>query len=200
MSDYGAIANVSETLIGILRDNMEDLIPRDSIILASPGEIDTKDNVRLSLFLYQILENAHLKNQEMQVTYPSKVTLPPQFLELYYMLTSHVSSGEQDKTEKALEEHRVLGRALQVLHENSILGGSLLKGNLDRSDELHITLTSPTLDDLTKIWTTFAGRPFRSSVCYVVTPVRIDSAREMSVQRVISKELYYMQMVTKKEG
>lgn len=199
MSDYGAIAYVGETLIEILRDNMEDLIPRDSIILASPGEIDAKDNVRLSLFLYQIIENAHLKNQ-MQVTYPSKITFPPQFLELYYMLTSHVSSAEQDKTEKALEEHRVLGRALQVLHDNSILSGSLLKGTLDKSDELHITLTSLSLDDLTKIWTTFAGKPFKSSVCYVVTPVRIDSAREISVQRVVSKEVDYMQMVKKKEG
>lgn len=199
MSDYGAIADVGETLIGLLRDNMEDLIPKDSIILASPGEIDAKDNVRLSLFLYQIIENAHLKNQ-MQVTYPSKITFPPQFLELYYMLTSHVSSAEQDKTEKALEEHRVLGRALQVLHDNSILSGSLLKGTLDKSDELHITLTSLSLDDLTKIWTTFAGKPFKSSVCYVVTPVRIDSAREISVQRVVSKEVDYMQMVKKKEG
>jgi hypothetical protein len=200
MSDYRAIADVGETLLELLKDNMKDLIPADSIILASPGEIDSKDNVRLSLFLYQIVENAHLKNQEMQVTDPTKVNFPPQILELYYMLTSHVSSGEQDKTEKALEEHRVLGRALQVLHDNSILSGSLLKGNLDTSDELHITLTSPTLDDLTKIWTTFAGRPFRSSVCYVVTPVRIDSGREMSVQRVISKEMDYMQTVKKKEG
>ncbi|WP_370573517.1 DUF4255 domain-containing protein [Methanomethylovorans sp.] len=200
MSDYRAIADVGETLIGLLRDKMEDLIPTDSIILASPGEIDAKDNVRLSLFLYQVLENAHLKNQEIQVTDPTKVTFPPQILELYYMLTSHVSSGEQDKTEKALEEHRVLGRALQVLHDNSVLSGSLLKGNLDKSDELHITLTLPSLDDLTKIWTTFAGRPFKSSVCYVVTPVRIDSAREMSVQRVISKEMDYMQTVKKKEG
>lgn len=200
MSDYRAIADVGETLLELLKDNMKDLIPADSIILASPGEIDSKDNVRLSLFLYQIVENAHLKNQEMQVTDPTKVNFPPQILELYYMLTSHVSSGEQDKTEKALEEHRVLGRALQVLHDNSILSGSLLKGNLDTSDELHITLTTPTLDDLTKIWTTFAGRPFRSSVCYVVTPVRIDSGREMSVQRVISKEMDYMQTVKKKEG
>ncbi|WP_298685462.1 DUF4255 domain-containing protein [uncultured Methanomethylovorans sp.] len=200
MSDHRAIADVGETLIELLKDNMKDLIPADSIILASPGEIDSKDNVRLSLFLYQILENAHLKNQEMQVPDPAKVMFPPQILELYYMLTSHVSSGEQDKTEKALEEHRVLGRALQVLHDNSILSGSLLKGSLDRSDELHIALTSPTLDDLTKIWTTFAGRPFRPSVCYVVTPVRIDSTRTMSVQRVITKEMDYMQMVKKKES
>lgn len=200
MSDYRAIADVGETLIALLKDNMKDLIPADSIILASPGDIDAKDNVRLSLFLYQIFENAHLKNQEMQVTDPTKVTFSPQILELYYMLTSHVSSGEQDKTEKTLEEHKVLGRAMQVLHDNSILSGSFLKGNLNRNDELHIALTSPTLDDLTKIWTTFAGRPFKSSVCYVVTPVRIDSTRTMSVQRVIDKKLYYMQMVMKKEG
>ncbi len=199
MSDYRAIADVGETLIGLLRDNMQDLIPMDSIILASPGEIDAKDNVRLSLFLYQILENAHLKNHELQVTDPTKVTFPPQILELYYMLTSHVSSGEQDKTEKTLEEHRVLGRALQILHDNYILSGSLLKGNLDKRDELHITLTSLNLDDLTKIWTTFQGRSLKSSVCYVVTPVVINSVREMSVQRVVSKEMNYMQKMVKKE-
>jgi len=199
MSDYSAIADVGETLIGLLRDNMEGLITADSIILASPGDIDSKDNVRLSLFLYQVLENAHLKNQEMQAADPTKLVFPPQALELYYLLTSHVSSGEQDRTEKTLEEHRVLGRALQIMHDNPVLSGSLLKGNLDKSDELHITLTSLSTDDLTRIWTTFQGRPLRSSVCYVVTPVRIDSVREIGVQRVISKEMEYMQMLSTKE-
>ena len=198
MSDFGAIADVGETLIELLRDSMEDLVDRESIVLVSPAEIDSKDNVRLSLFLYQILENAHLKNQEMQIRDPTTLTFPPLALELYYMLTSHVSSGEQDKTDKMLEEHSVLGRAMQVLYDHSILRGSFLKGNLVREEEMHITITPLSLDEMTKIWSTFQNKPFRTSVCYLVTPVRIDSSRSMGVQRVVSKETGYTYMVTEK--
>jgi hypothetical protein len=198
MSNFGAIADVGETLIELLRNNMEDLVDRESIVLVSPAEIDSKDNVRLSLFLYQILENIHLKNQEMQITDPKKLTYPSLALELYYMLTSHVSSGEHDKTEKMLEEHRVLGRAIQVLYDHSILRGSILKGNLGREEELHITIAPLSLDEMTKIWSTFQNKPFRTSVCYLVTPVRIDSSRSMSIQRVISKETDDTYMVPEK--
>ena len=47
-----------------------------------------------------------------------------------------------------------------------------------RDEEMHITITSLSLDDMTKIWSTFPNKPFRTSVCYVVTPVRIDSEQE----------------------
>jgi hypothetical protein len=200
MSDYRAIADVGETLIELLRDNMQDLIDRDSIVLFSPGDIDFNENVRLSLFLYQVLENAHLKNQEMQVRDPNTLIFPPLTLELYYMLTSHVASGAQDKTAKSLEEHTVLGRALRVLYDNSILKGSVLKGNLDKNQELHISITSLSLEDLTHIWTTFSNKPFRPSVCYVVTPVSIDSERETNVQRVISAKMDYAYQIVKSGG
>jgi hypothetical protein len=167
---------------------MQDLIPKESIVLASPEEIEDKDNVRLSLFLYQVLENVHLKNQRMQIKDPSTLKNPPLALDLYYMLTPHVSSSEQDKTEKTLEGHSVLGRAMQILH-NRTLTGSSLKGNLDRNDVFHITITSLSLDDLSKIWTTFQGKPFKPSICYLVTPVAIESAIETKVQRVTERKL-----------
>ena len=119
-------------------------------------------------------------------------------LELYYMLTSHPPSGTQDKTDKSLEEHTVLGKAVRVLYDNPILKGSVLKGDLNKDEELHITITSLNLEDLTKIWTTFPNKPFRPSVCYVVTPVKIDSERVMGVQRVISKETNYAHIVQEK--
>lgn len=199
MSDYRAIADVGETLIELLRDNMEDLVDRESIVLFSPGEIDSSDNVRLSLFLYQVLENVHLRNQEMQVTDPDTLTFPPLTLELYYMLTSHVSSGVQDKTARSLEEHTVLGRAVRVLYDHSVLKGSILKGNLNKNEELHVMISSLSLEDLTKIWSTFPNKPFRPSICYVVTPVGIDSSREVGVQRVVSREINYA-YYARKEG
>lgn len=198
MSDYKAIADVGETLTELLRDKMEGFIDRMSIVLFSPGEIDSNDDIRLSLFLYQVLENVHLRNQEMHVRNPKTLTFPPVALELYYLLTSHASSAEQDKTARSLEEHTVLGKAIEILSDNSILRGSVLKGNLNNNEELHITITSLGFEDLAHIWTTFPNKPFRPSVCYVVTPVRIDSEREIGVQRVVSKETNYAHIVPEK--
>lgn len=187
-SDYTTIADVSETLTYLLRSNMEDLINPDSIILFSPGEVEASDSVRLSLFLFQINENVHMKNQEMQIINPTKLKYPPLILDLFYMLTSYPSSGIQDKTERTKEEHRILGKAMQTIHDNSIITGPLLRGCLiDDGQELHISQTSLNLDDMTKIWSTFQDRSFRPSVCYLVSNVRIESTRGKETKRVIER-------------
>ncbi|MDQ1254515.1 MAG: hypothetical protein QG646_3782 [Euryarchaeota archaeon] len=192
MSDYRAIADVGETLIELLRDNMQDLIPRkQSIVMASPGEIEANDDIRLSIFLYQVIENIHLKNQEMLIKDPNVLTFPPIVLDLYYLLTAY-PSGVQDITERTREEHSILGKAIQIINDNALLTGSVLKGSLARNDyDLHITLAPLSLDDMTKLWTTFPGKPFRSSICCLVTPVMIDSSRNLTVERVRSKGTGY---------
>jgi hypothetical protein len=172
-SDYTTIADVSETLIYLLRSNMEDLINPDSIILFSPGEVEASDSVRLSLFLNL-----------------TKLKYPPLILDLYYMLTSYPSSGIQDKTDRTKEEHSILGRAMQILYDNSIISGSTLRGNLKKNDqELHISQTTLSLDDLTKLWNTFQDKPFRPSICYMVNTIRIESTREKDAKRVIERKL-----------
>jgi hypothetical protein len=207
MSNYEAIADVGETLVNLLWNNMQDLTPSipsiNSIVLASPGEIDPgtgTNEIVLSLFLYQILENPYLKNQEMQKMDSSTLTFPPIALDLYYMLTSY-PFGAQEVTERTKGEHKILGKALQILNDNSILAGSVLEKNLaENNNELHITLIPLSLDEMTRMWTAFPGKPFRSSICFLVTPVFIESTRpELNVQRVVSKEADYNIMVPKKE-
>ncbi len=185
MSDYNAIADVGETLIELLRENMSDLIPDGSkIALVSPGEIEDNDNFLLSLFLYQVSENINLRNMEMENMGPSKLKAPPLALDLCYMLTSYPQEIG-DSLARAKEEHRNLGRAMQVLHDNTVLAGSVLRGSLSANNtELRVIGTSLSLDDLIKIWSTFGGKSFRPSVCYQVTPVRIESSREKTVSRV----------------
>jgi hypothetical protein len=190
MPDYTAIADVGDALIDILRENMGDLIPADSIVMASPGEIDSKNNVRLSLFLYQVAQNAHLRNQEMEKIDAEKLKYPPLALDLFYMLNSYPSEGIVDRTERTKEEHSVLGRAVQILGDNSIIKGSALKGSFaGDDDELHVSTGHISLDDLTKIWSTFQETPFRPTACYMVTPVRIESAREMEGKRVLERKI-----------
>ena len=189
MSDYTAIADVSYTLIDLLRNKMEDLIDPDLIAIVSPEEIEANDSVRLSLFLFQVIENVHMKNQEMQIINPAKLKYPPLILDLFYMLTSYPSSGIQDKTERTKEEHSLLGRAMQILHDNPIITNPHLRGCLtDDGQELHISQTPLDLDNMTKIWSTFQDRPFRPSVCYLVANVRIESTREKEAKRVISRK------------
>lgn len=197
MYEYTAIADVGITLIELLGEKMPDI--KDSIMLISPGEIEATDNVLLSLFLYQINENVYMKNQNMRMSESTQwQKYPPLQLDLYYILTSH-PSGIPDKTERTKQQHSILGRAMQVLYDNSILKGDVLRGTLNQNeeDELHITICPLNLDDITKIWTTFQDKTYKTSVCYLVTPARIDSYQEKQTIRVTSKKLEQSYMVPK---
>jgi len=197
MANDTVIADVGMTLIELLQDNMSDLIQPDSIILFSPGEIEQGDTPRLSLFLYQVMENEHLKNQEMRQVNSNALKYPPLTLDLFYMLTAYPSSQIQDRTERTLEEHRILGRAMRVFYDNAILRGSLLRGSLAGTDaELRIILTTMSMENLIQMWTSFEGQPYRTSAFYQVTPVPIDSTRQRDVDRVIQKDMRYYQMIT----
>ncbi|HIE31568.1 MAG TPA: DUF4255 domain-containing protein [Methanosarcinales archaeon] len=70
MSDYNTILYVGETLIRLLWDGIKAdpevssiIQSEDQITLYSPEEIES--GKKLSLFLYQIVENDYLKNQEV---------------------------------------------------------------------------------------------------------------------------------------
>lgn len=195
MSDYTVIADVGETLTYLLRESMQGLITPASIVLSSPGEFEGQDYPRLSLFLYQVVENAHLKNQERQALNSTTLQYPPLTLDLYYMLTSYGSPQIADRTDRAIEEHKVLGRAMQVFYDNAIIRGSVLKGSLaGTSEELRLTHHPIPLEELNRLWNSFPDKPYKTSVCYLVTPVRIDATRQMEVRRVVERDSGYHQM------
>jgi hypothetical protein len=197
---HTAIADVGETIISLLRDEMAAMVDGDSIVLISPGEIGGTDAVRLSLFLYEVNENPHLKNREKEpldpVNEPDRFRYPGLYLDLSYLLTAYPSPSIQDRTDRTIEEHKILGRAMQVLHDHAIITGPSLKGNLGGSDlALRVTMARLSMDDLTRIWTTFPEKPFRPSVCYTVTPVKVESERIESARRVRTKELEFRYIV-----
>jgi hypothetical protein len=181
MAGTTAIKDVGETLVNLFKNKMN-----LDIVLGSPGEID--EDSKLSLFLFQVLENIHLKNREMQQIDSNKLKYPPLSLDLYYLLTAHFP---QETTAKTYDAHKLLGQAMQVLYDNAILTGDDLHGSLKNSiEELHITLNPMGLEDITNIWNTFQNKSYKPSVCYVVSPVNIESARPPeAVSRVISKEI-----------
>jgi len=188
MSDESVISSVGETLITLLRQNMTDIpSPEESIILYSPGELGA-ETTRLMLFLYAIKENEHMKNQPTQNLDPTMSRYPPLTVDLYYMLTAY-PSGETDKTERTKGAHSLLERAMRIFYDNSILRGAVLKGCFENTDvELRLLLTFLPLEEQAQIWNTSGDNAlYRLSVFYQVTPVEIESIREVEVHRIVEK-------------
>jgi hypothetical protein len=131
--------------------------------------------------LYQVTENAYLKNEEMQSLNSTKLKYPPLTLSLFYLVTPH--------TQNMASVHIILGKVMQIFHDNSILKGSILQDSLV-GDELRLILNPLSMDEQNKIWTVISKtKTYKLSVCYEVTPVAIESMREREVKRVTEREL-----------
>jgi hypothetical protein len=194
------IRDTSETLIKLLRDNINITgISDDNVIIASPTDIgNAAITTTAALYLYALVENPDLKNGVPIFVNHKQSRRAPLSLNLYYMLTVYPAKKENPKEihNENLITHRVLARAIRIFYDNGILAGSILQGVLGTSDLiLRISLNPITLEDLTRIWSVFPDSPYRPSVCYLVTPVRIDSAELTSTQRVVEKELDHAPIV-----
>ncbi len=194
MSDFTVIGDVGETLKKLLEDDpWIGISPRPEITFKSPKEVkdDSGSSNKVSLYLYHIQENSYLKNTEPVKTNDSLIKIPPLSLDLYYLITPY----SDDKT----QEKYILGKVMQIFHDNAILTGTVLQGSLSGTDnELKIIFSPVSLDDLTKIWSAFQDVAYRLSVTYMVTPVRIDSTVTEAVSRVISKDTTYSQAILKR--
>jgi hypothetical protein len=185
MSDYQVLDAVSKALRQILWDAINaDATVRPivgseaAIVFSNPTETARDSSNRLSLWLYQITENEHVKNQPMLKApvqpgppTPGKAPrqaaqYPPMALNLYFLATPFAQSDEAD--------HLLLGKTMQVLYDNAIV---FLEDALNNIfEELRVIFCRLSLEELTRIWESLR-EPYRLSVCYLVRVTRIDSRR-----------------------
>jgi hypothetical protein len=202
MSDFTAIGIVGEILRKLLHNNLKNTFDgnfadENSLTLLSPKE--KLGTHRLSLFLYQIVENPHMKNQPLQRITEDKQNYPPLALNLYYLLTPYAVETDEIRT---WDRHTVLGKVMQVFYDNATLEGTELRDVLvdmgqedyyDKIDQIRIALYSLSLDDMSKIWNSLET-PLKLSVCYEVRVVLIDSERIKDLKRITEKDAHYCQM------
>jgi hypothetical protein len=185
MSDFTAIGDIGETLKKLLEDDpWTGISPKPEITFKSPKEItdDGGSANKVSLFLYHIAENPHLRNEEPLRVDDLHLQTAPLSLDLLYLVTPY----SDDKT----QEKYILGKVIQIFYDHAILGGTILQGSLAGSnEEIRLVCHPISLDDLTKIWSAFQDVAYRLSTAYLVTPVRIDSTRGLGMQRVLSREM-----------
>lgn len=187
MARYSAIADVGDTLVELLQTNMADLIDDNEVGLASPDDMGSGNDFRLTLYLFDVTESPHHKTTDPPPTTHDRTLGSPLVLDLHYLLTAHPSRTGPDGTAKSREQHSVLGRAMQVLHDNAIVRGSVLKGSLAGEEPLHISIDPDATEEIVNIWSTFDEKQYRPSVPYLVTPVVIESTRDTDTHRVLER-------------
>ncbi len=193
MSDYSVINDINNTLVHILWTNFE----ADNQI--NPGIINSSNQITLnsladmeavdllSLFLFRISENPFMKNQEMEKVNSTQLAYPPCTVDLYYMITP--------RTQNRTNDHILLGKIMQIFYDHGTLKGEDLQGNLAGStEELRVVLSPLSIEDMTQIWNLFRDQSYMLSLCYQVTPVKIDSTREIEARRIVERDLGYYQM------
>jgi hypothetical protein len=134
---------------------------------------------RINLFLYQTHINAAWRNMGMpgQIK-PSETGQPPLALDLFYLLTAY----ERDDGDSSVIAHRLLGRAMRVLHDHPLLGADEIRAALpnndlaDQIERIRITSQPMSVEEFSKLWTTFQVG-YRISAAYQVSVVLIDTTQ-----------------------
>ncbi len=181
---YSAIADVGLTLVDLLTTEMEAVFEDFPIPVGLASPASAKE-LRLSLFLYSILEVPETKNQPEISEGNNSLRRAPLTLDLYYLLTAYPAAEPKPDEPDA---EKLLGLAMRILYDNGVVTGTRMLGSLKREDELYITLNPITIEDMTRIWSVFPDKPFQPSVSYLVTPARIESAKADPVSRVIHRQ------------
>lgn len=174
MSTYNAIHDLSETLRGLLDRRLNPTVPRTATITVDSPHKENTELPRVNLFLYQILPDPTRRNTVQIPVGPrddKKQAFAPEPLALNfrYLLTAFANDG--------LSEHRLLGEAMQVLHENQYLAEEDLRGTLRTSDirpaKVHVIMQALDLASINNIWGNNVAL-LRASVAYEVSMAFIE--------------------------
>jgi hypothetical protein len=150
----------------------------DADITTSPPSKAPKDDAKneINLFLYQATPNAGWSNLEPPTARPGENGRPLLALDLHYLLTVHGKGFDE------VLSHRLLGRAMRVLHDHPLLGRDEIESALngeevgDQLERIRITPEPLTLDEMSKLWSSFQTE-YRMSTAYQATVVLIEGDR-----------------------
>jgi hypothetical protein len=195
MNDYSIIADLGDSLVSVLYSalNADQQISglidsEDRISLESPAELENNNSVRLSMYLYRVLENPYMKNRFPAEGSGGKTRKTPLALDLYYLLTPLVGTPR--------EQQIVLGKTMQILYDQAILEGPDLSGSSGTTaEEIRLILNPVSLEELTRVWQALEI-PYRLSVCYIARVVIVDSQKQQFRQPIVDRRINYGRLET----
>jgi hypothetical protein len=185
VSVSSALGLVSISLRNLLLGEMQ-LAPAVPVTIMAPDEAG--GDQRINLFLYKVEENSFLRNEDWTVKpgNTSQLVPPPLSLNLYYLMTPYAKSDPQTGNATA---HEILGEAMRVFYENSVIPDNFLDPGLKGArEQFRIVYNALDPEELSRLWSTFS-QPFRLSVRYQISTVQVDMlpAREQPMPKRVRK-------------
>ena len=172
MSSPDALATVTATLQRLLID-VAPLITTQPPSVARSGSSE-----QINIFLYSSYYNTAFSNAPMPGGIrDGEAAHPPLPLVLKYLITAYGANDDD------ISGQRLMGAAMSILHDHPVLGRSLIDGIFPDSglqeqiERVKITADALSLDDMSKLWTSFQSAEYRLSTGYEVSVVLIESTR-----------------------
>lgn len=173
MSSPAAIASVTATLQNLLSGLTPSVTTKPP---ASAREGNTGE--QLNIFLYSVGHNSAFRNAPMpHRSRDGEQAQPPLPLTLKYLLTAYGLNDDD------ISGQELLGQAMIVLHDHPVLGPSDIEGITpdsglqDQVERVRITPDTLSLDDMSKLWSSFQSADYHLSVTYEASVVLIESRR-----------------------
>lgn len=176
MSKSESLATVTAALRNLLSDDMS-----GAAITTKPPSVarNGESGSQLNIFLYSVRYSPAFRNEPL----PGKakngeLAYPPMPLILKYLITAYGADNDD------ISGQILLGKAMRILHDHPLLGQADLKdivpesGLHEQAERIRITPDTLTLDDMSKLWSSFQAAEYRLSVGYEISVVLIESERK----------------------
>ena len=181
-------ASIRQMLEKALRDDSElspffdpfdptpDAIGTFLVTLNNPQEFEDQEHEGVSIWLYLVERDGETLNRPRHRISASQTLARPLPLRLHYLVTPQVNF--QTREHAADLEQLILGKILQVFHDESSLSGARLVNTLSGQPlEFFVRLEPLSLEQITRVWEAL-DRPYQLCVSYEVSVVPIFSAAE----------------------
>lgn len=184
MGGYNVISEAGNALVSLLRERLvpEIIKNKDAIGLATPAE---HGDFVVCIHLYDVSESEEFRLSGMVSDGVKRQKYPPIHLTLSYMITVFSASDIKFRSE---EEHKIIGRIIQVLRDESVLNLENMEFEAGVGKEgVRLEMRKMELEEKLKVWN-FPNLANKLSLFYKLGPLPLDSARTKEIKRVRSIE------------
>ena len=172
MADYSIIADTSNYLCKLLREKMcpEPIPSANNVQISSPASQDV--DYLVGIYLYDVREEADLVHQGAIRRGSIQLQKPPKPYGLYYMV---FINGSSQMGLKDLDIQKIIGKALQIINDNSSVLPQTLQPWLDTYEPpIVISQAKLALEEKYKVWQG-VNKPYQISLFFKAAPVLVSS-------------------------
>ena len=181
MADYTIISDVSAYIVRTLREKMcPDPIPSpNNIEISSPADQDV--DYIVGLYLYDVREESDVTQRPLMQRGMVQLQRPPRPYGLYYMV---FINGSSQMGLKAPDIQKIIGRAAQIVNDNSSVLPNQLQNWLDTQEPpIVLSQAKISLEEKVRVWQAI-NKPYQISLFYKAAPVFLSSEVVINTPRV----------------